>query len=223
MRQNRFLCRFLPADAENMVKPEKQDTAIRTASTKLRTLMIFSSLIPPFCYSNFGVITLYIKMFRFTSGFWQVCKFFLVLVLNLLLCANIWCFYLTTVANNCIILMVIFIYLSVKREVLLWKTAKPWIKSLPCVKTEALFTQAPKFTAVLQTHGITVRSVLHLKTISKTHGFKKFVQQNKYNVGLDSAILMNPQTWVASGHLGGLIRLWIVRNVKNPSPCRQPY
>ena len=32
---------------------------------------------------------------------------------------------------------------------------------------------------------------------------KKFVQENKYNVGLDSAILMNPQTWVASGHIGG--------------------
>ena len=32
---------------------------------------------------------------------------------------------------------------------------------------------------------------------------KKFIQQNKYNVGLDSAILMNPQTWVASGHVGG--------------------
>lgn len=32
---------------------------------------------------------------------------------------------------------------------------------------------------------------------------KKFVQESKYNVGLDSAILMNPQTWVASGHVGG--------------------
>ncbi|MBQ5995738.1 MAG: glycine--tRNA ligase [Clostridia bacterium] len=31
---------------------------------------------------------------------------------------------------------------------------------------------------------------------------KKFIQENKYNVGLDSAILMNPQTWIASGHLG---------------------
>lgn len=31
----------------------------------------------------------------------------------------------------------------------------------------------------------------------------KFVQQSKYNVGLDSAILMNPQVWVASGHVGG--------------------
>ena len=32
---------------------------------------------------------------------------------------------------------------------------------------------------------------------------KKFVQENKYNVGLDTAILMNPETWVASGHIGG--------------------
>ena len=33
--------------------------------------------------------------------------------------------------------------------------------------------------------------------------WKKFVSENKYNVGVDCAILMNPQTWVASGHLGG--------------------
>ena len=33
--------------------------------------------------------------------------------------------------------------------------------------------------------------------------WKKFVQESPYNVGLDSAIIMNPQTWVASGHLGG--------------------
>ncbi len=32
---------------------------------------------------------------------------------------------------------------------------------------------------------------------------KKFIQENEYNVGLDAAILMNPQTWVASGHLAG--------------------
>ena len=42
-----------------------------------------------------------------------------------------------------------------------------------------------------------------LKNNIKNAWLKKFVQQNKYNVGLDSAILMNPQTWVASGHLGG--------------------
>ena len=33
--------------------------------------------------------------------------------------------------------------------------------------------------------------------------WKKFVQESKYNVGLDAAILMNPETWVASGHVGG--------------------
>ncbi len=32
---------------------------------------------------------------------------------------------------------------------------------------------------------------------------KKFIQENQYNVGLDAAILMNPETWVASGHLAG--------------------
>ncbi len=42
-----------------------------------------------------------------------------------------------------------------------------------------------------------------LKNNIKRAWWKKFVQQNPYNVGLDAAILMNPQTWVASGHLGG--------------------
>ncbi|MCI7085233.1 glycine--tRNA ligase [bacterium] len=42
-----------------------------------------------------------------------------------------------------------------------------------------------------------------LKNNIKHAWTKKFIQENKYNVGLDSAILMNPQTWVASGHLGG--------------------
>ena len=42
-----------------------------------------------------------------------------------------------------------------------------------------------------------------LKGNIKKAWLKKFVQENKYNVGLDSAILMNPQTWVASAHLGG--------------------
>ena len=37
----------------------------------------------------------------------------------------------------------------------------------------------------------------------KNAWWKKFVQENPYNVGLDAAILMNPQTWVASGHLSG--------------------
>lgn len=33
--------------------------------------------------------------------------------------------------------------------------------------------------------------------------WKKFVQESPYNVGVDCAILMNPETWVASGHVGG--------------------
>ncbi len=32
--------------------------------------------------------------------------------------------------------------------------------------------------------------------------WRKFVQECPYNVGMDSAILMNPETWVASGHVG---------------------
>lgn len=44
---------------------------------------------------------------------------------------------------------------------------------------------------------------MQLKNNIKQAWLKKFVQENKYNVSLDSAILMNPQTWVASGHIGG--------------------
>jgi glycyl-tRNA synthetase, dimeric type len=33
--------------------------------------------------------------------------------------------------------------------------------------------------------------------------WRKFVQESKYNVGIDAAILMNPKTWEASGHVGG--------------------
>ncbi len=44
---------------------------------------------------------------------------------------------------------------------------------------------------------------VELKNNVKRAWWKKFVQESKYNVGLDAAILMNPQTWVASGHVGG--------------------
>jgi glycyl-tRNA synthetase len=43
---------------------------------------------------------------------------------------------------------------------------------------------------------------VELKNNVKKAWWKKFVQSNPYNVGVDCAILMNPQTWVASGHLG---------------------
>lgn len=56
---------------------------------------------------------------------------------------------------------------------------------------------------------------VEFKNNVKKAWLKKFVQESPYNVGLDSAILMNPQVWVASGHVGGfLIRLWTVKNVK---------
>ena len=44
---------------------------------------------------------------------------------------------------------------------------------------------------------------VELKDNIKRAWRKKFIQESKYNVGLDAAILMNPQTWVASGHVGG--------------------
>ncbi|MBE5743125.1 MAG: glycine--tRNA ligase [Clostridiales bacterium] len=44
---------------------------------------------------------------------------------------------------------------------------------------------------------------VELKNNVKKAWWQRFVQENKYNVGLDAAILMNPQTWVASGHLAG--------------------
>ena len=44
---------------------------------------------------------------------------------------------------------------------------------------------------------------VELKNNVKRAWWKKFIQENPYNVGIDSAILMNPQVWVASGHVGG--------------------
>ena len=42
---------------------------------------------------------------------------------------------------------------------------------------------------------------VELKNNIKKAWWRKFVQESPYNVGMDSAILMNPETWVASGHL----------------------
>ena len=44
---------------------------------------------------------------------------------------------------------------------------------------------------------------VEFKNNVKKAWWRKFVQESKLNVGLDSAILMNPKTWVASGHVGG--------------------
>ena len=43
---------------------------------------------------------------------------------------------------------------------------------------------------------------VEFKNNVKRAWWKKFVQESRYNVGLDSAILMNRNVWVASGHVG---------------------
>ena len=59
---------------------------------------------------------------------------------------------------------------------------------------------------------------VELKNNVKRAWWKKFIQESPYNVGVDCAILMNPQTWVASGHLAGFrILLWTVRSVMSVS------
>ncbi len=44
---------------------------------------------------------------------------------------------------------------------------------------------------------------VELKNNVKKAWWQKFIQESPYNVGIDAAILMNPQAWVASGHVGG--------------------
>lgn len=44
---------------------------------------------------------------------------------------------------------------------------------------------------------------VELKNNIKKAWWKRFIQESPHNVGLDSAILMNPEVWVASGHVGG--------------------
>ena len=68
------------------------------------------------------------------------------------------------------------------------------------VRIEA-FTRARRFTAVWQIPGL--RAGREFKNNIKKAWWKKFIQESPYNVGVDCAILMNPQVWVASGHVGG--------------------
>ena len=63
--------------------------------------------------------------------------------------------------------------------------------------------RAARSTAACPTLGITARSGVELKNNVKKAWWKHFIQQSPHNVGLDCAILMNPQVWVASGHVGG--------------------
>ena len=42
-----------------------------------------------------------------------------------------------------------------------------------------------------------------LKKNIKDAWWQKFIRESKYNVGIDAAIIMNPQVWVTTGHVGG--------------------
>jgi len=44
---------------------------------------------------------------------------------------------------------------------------------------------------------------VEFKNNVKKAWLKKFVQESPYNVGLDAAIIMNPQTWITTGHVAG--------------------
>ena len=46
---------------------------------------------------------------------------------------------------------------------------------------------------------------VEFKNNVKKAWWRKFVQESPYNVGMDCAILMNPETWVASGHVVGVV------------------
>ena len=59
---------------------------------------------------------------------------------------------------------------------------------------------------------------VELKNNVKRAWWQKFIQESPYNVGVDCAILMNPQTWIASGHLGGFSDpLWTVKSATSVS------
>ena len=42
-----------------------------------------------------------------------------------------------------------------------------------------------------------------MKKNIKDMWWKKFIKESKYNVGIDAAIIMNPEVWVTTGHVGG--------------------
>ena len=52
---------------------------------------------------------------------------------------------------------------------------------------------------------------VEFKNNVKKAWLKKFVQESPYNVGLDAAILMNPQTWVTTGHVASSLRRTVLR------------
>ena len=65
---------------------------------------------------------------------------------------------------------------------------------------------------------------VEFKNNVKKAWLKKFVQESPYNVGLDSAIIMNPQTWVTTGHVSSFSDpLLDCKSCKGASPRGQAH
>ena len=93
---------------------------------------------------------------------------------------------------------------------------------MPCAKAAALSSPAAEIYGGLANTWDYGPLGVELKNNVKKAWWKKFVQENPYNVGLDAAILMNPQTWVASGHLRGFSDpLMDCKRVQGALPRRQ--
>ena len=79
---------------------------------------------------------------------------------------------------------------------------KQWTRLLLWQKQEDLFTRVLRFYGGLANTWDYGNLGVELKNNVKRAWWQKFIQESPYNVGVDCAILMNPQTWIASGHLG---------------------
>jgi glycyl-tRNA synthetase len=94
-------------------------------------------------------------------------------------------------------------YSSKKGELLMKNTEKTMEKIVSLCKTRGfVFPGSDIYGGLANSWDYGPIGVL-LKNNVKKAWWQKFVQESAYNVGLDSAILMNPQVWVASGHVGG--------------------
>ena len=81
-----------------------------------------------------------------------------------------------------------------------WK--KQWIKSWRSQRGAVLYPGSEIYGGLANSWDYGPLGV-EFKNNVKRAWWQKFVQECPYNVGLDAAILMNPEVWVASGHVGG--------------------